>query len=326
MLGKTMDRIVRRPARRFYDGFMETAGIANTMRISKCYNRVRYAGRAWTHRRMYVHALTDLLRENDPAAPAREPTVIGDGWAMDTSRTLPHLDQLLEDADGLIATRGGIKDPKRAYPDKPFFQTLLRPDDLDHHPSILNFVLSSPVIQTVARYMKTIPVLSKTMPPGVRFVESNAAFEVETNPPYRSSQLYHLDIHDLPLVYIIVLLHDVTMRHGPWCFLPASASARAAAAIGYRRRRAPYRVSDEEMYRHVDPGEMIPFTGPRGAVLFIDSGACFHYGSRDCALPRYMMMYAFTTPCRTDMTLTYMSGVRFPRCAGESRLRRLILA
>jgi len=115
------------------------------------------------------------------------------------------------------------------------------------------------------------------------------------------------------------------MEHGPWCFLPASASERAAKAMNYRSRGCPYRITDEQMYKHVDPSEMIPFTYPAGTVLFIDSGRCFHYGSRDSVLPRYMMMYAFTTPCRTDMTLTYMSGEKFPIKDSDSRLRKMVL-
>ncbi|MBI1374617.1 MAG: hypothetical protein GC159_18010 [Phycisphaera sp.] len=316
---------MRRPAKYFYRNNMETAGIGRTMKWSKAYNRWRYASRRRQHQRLYDTAFDELLLENGYGDTTAKNNVMRDGWALDESMTLPHLDELLAETGPLIDERGGIKDPKRAYGNKPFFQTIRQPEDVERYKSFLDFPMSSEILETIGRYMGTIPVLSKTMPPGIRFVESYAAYEDEPDPPYRESQFYHLDIHDLPLVYMIVLLREVTMEHGPWCFLPASVSARAAKAMNYRQRGAPYRITDEEMYKHVDPSEMIPLIGPPGTVLFIDSGRCFHYGSRNSVKPRYMMMYGFTTPCRTDLTMTYMTKEKFPIDPSASRLRRMVL-
>jgi len=202
MLGKTMDRIVRRPARYFYSNFMESGGIHNTMHLSKMYNRVRYRGRYHEHRRAFRDSFDALLLDNGYVDRNAKNNVMRDGWAIDTSHSLPHLDALLEETNALIDERGGKNDPKRAYPNKPFFHSLRNPDDAEKYPSFLNFVLSSEVLETVGRYMGTVPVLSKTMPRGMRFVESWKAYETEEDPPYRSSQLYHLDIHDIPLVYM----------------------------------------------------------------------------------------------------------------------------
>lgn len=326
MIGSFVDRLAQGPARYFYADFMARGGIGNTMRVSKAYNRIRYARRHQRHRRLYRDSFDDLLQENGYSGDATAANIMRDGWALDTSGTLPHLQELLDVTESLIEERAGVKDLKRRVNlDKPYWQRLNQRGDIKKYPSFLNFALSSEVLETVGRYIGTIPVLSKTLPPGVRFVESNAAFEDEENPPLRSSQFYHLDIHDSPLVYIIVLLRDVTMEHGPWCFLPGSVSDRAQKALGYRRRGAAYRVTDEEMYRHVDEREMIPLTYPKGTVLFIDSSRCFHYGSRNSIKPRFQMMYAFTTPCRTDMTQTFMKSMKFPASKADSRLRKLVL-
>lgn len=326
MLGTAVDRLVERPARYFYQDFMRRGGIANTMRLSKAYNRVRYAKRVREHRRLYQRSFDALLRENGGGGASPTPNLIRDGYAIDTTGSLPHLQELLDETDALIEQRAGVKDLKRRVNlDKPYWQSLMEPGDLERCPSFLNFILSSPIIETVGRYMGTIPVLSKTMPPGVRFVECNAAFEDEPDPPLRSSQFYHLDIHDSPLVYVLVLLRDVTMEHGPWCFLPASASDRARRALGYRRRSSPYRITDEQMYAHVDKREMIPFAYPRGTTLFIDSSRCFHYGSRDSIKPRFQMMYGFTTPSRTDLTQTFMPSAGYPVAETDSALRKLVL-
>src|SRR6185503_10982159 len=97
-------------------------------------------------------------------------------------------------------------------------------------------------LATVSRYLECIPVLSTTMPPGVRFTESYAGYDSEAGSPPRESQLFHRDLHDTRDVYMIVLLQDVTMESGPFCFLPASASERAAKALRYRARGCPYRI------------------------------------------------------------------------------------
>ena len=163
------------------------------------------------------------------------------------------------------------------------------------------------------------------MPPGLRLTESSSKFDPGAGGPYRESQLYHLDHHDLPLVYVIVLLRDVTTQSGPFTFLPASVSERAAKTLKYRARNAPYRITDEQMYSVVDEKEAIPFQGPKGSVLFLDSSRCFHYGSRDCTIPRYQAMYAFVSPCRTDFSDMLVKPRVYTRQPTDSRLRRMVL-
>jgi hypothetical protein len=60
--------------------------------------------------------------------------------------------------------------------------------------------------------MKTIPVLARTVPPGIRFNESTSRYDKWADGPWRESQIYHLDIHDSPLVYIIVTIRDYYRR------------------------------------------------------------------------------------------------------------------
>jgi hypothetical protein len=99
----------------------------------------------------------------------------------------------------------------------------------------------------VSNYLQCIPVPSTTLPSGIRFVESNA------------------------LSNVLVLLRDTTFDHGPWTFLPRTASQKAAAALTYWDRQRGYRLSDEDIYSVVDRNEVIEFCYPRGAVLFIES-------------------------------------------------------
>ncbi len=299
---------------------MKRVGIERLRGFAKSYNRWRYAGRERAHREAYEAGFERLLRENGPLEAWPPRIELKDGWARDDSHSLPHLDRVLEQAGEIIRERGGRK---HSSAQQPFLRGLLFPGDLVTYPAILDFVLSSELLAIASRHLGTVPVLSKTYPPGVRFMESNAALDPGTGGPFRESQLYHLDLHDTPLVYVLVLAEDVTEECGPWTFLPASASARAKAAMGYQKPGVEYRVTDEQMYAAVDPAEAISFTGRKGSVLFIDSSACFHYGSRHAMRPRFQLMYALTTPCRCDVFQTEWEN-RYPLPSDPSPLRRMV--
>ena len=298
---------------------MKCLGINRLREFAKGYNRWRYAGRERMHHAAFGNGFVELLRENGELTSWPPQIQLKDGWARDDSMTLPHLDRVLEQAGQIVRERGG---KQHSETQQPFLRSLLFPGDLEKYPAILDFILSSQVLAIAARHLKTVPVLSKTLPPGVRFMESNVALDPDWAGPVRESQLYHLDIHDTPLVYVLLLVEDVTDESGPWTFLPASTSARATAALRYRQPRKGYRVTDEQMYAVVDPKEAISFTGKRGSVLFIDSSECFHFGSRRSIRPRFQLMYGLTTPCRCDLFQTQYEN-KYPVPAGASRLRRM---
>ena len=325
MMSRVTDRLLSRSlSYLFGENGMRRFGIANVMRLAKSYNRVRYRERWNKHMAAYLTELPQLLQENGGPSfsPAKPRLKMKDGWALDTSRSLPHLDRLLTESSEVIEERGG-----RNYPgaQQPFLRGLLFPGDLEKYPSFLDFILSSELLATVIDYLGTIPVLSKTRPPGVRFMESNAKLDPDAGGAFRESQLYHLDLHDSPLVYVLVLLRDVTFECGPWTFLPISSSDRTRKQLNYQRCGRSYRVTDEEMYRHIAKEEAIEFAYPRGTVLFIDSSRCFHFGSRNAISPRFMMMYGLTTPCRADFSMTFMPSHTYPTRPDDSRLRRMIL-
>ena len=64
---------------------------------------------------------------------------------------------------------------------------------------------------------------------------------------------------------------------------------------------------------------------PAGTVLFLESSACFHFGSRKPAKPRYQMQYAFTSPVRNDFLELWRPQRLYPVRESDSPLRRLVL-
>jgi hypothetical protein len=311
---------VKKLARRIDEDDFEWLGIRNTHRLSKAVNHVRH-GSAYRHRRrLYRTSFEELLAELGPLE--YDPGRLEDGYLLDTSGKLPHLDGVLEAAEAVIAERGDRPHPDRR---KPFISDIRQDRDLVEHPALLDFVLSPSVLKVTADYMRQCPTLSRTRPPGVRITESSAKYDPGAGGPPRDSQMYHRDLHDSPLMYVIVLVRDTGPESGPFTYLSASDSDRVAKATGYGKRGNPYRLTDEQVYEHVSPDAAMPLVGPKGTVLFIDSNRCFHFGSRDCDPPRYQVMYALTTPCRTDLSEIFMKPKEYPVREGDPTLRRLAL-
>jgi hypothetical protein len=304
------------------DQAMRRWGLDNLMKVGRAYNRVRHAARARTHARAFRLEREVLLREAGAAATTPR-LQLRDGWALDTTGTLPHLDRLLDEAASVIRERGGRHFHGQQYS---FMRSLLFPGDLEHFPSYLDFICSPELLAIAMDYLGTVPRLSKAQPPGVRFMESNLALDEEPHLAPRHSQLYHIDYYDSPQVYVLVALEDITPESGPWTFLSASATDRIADRIGYRRRGFGYRVPDDVIRPHILEGEEIAFTVPKGGVLFIDSSRCFHYGSRNCVKPRFMMMYGLQSPVRCDFAQTFVVHEKFPLAPDASKLRRMVLS
>jgi hypothetical protein len=316
-----LDILFRSVTKRLHDNHMSRLGIANTMRLAYFYNRLKYRRQDDRRRVLYKTQLSSLLEEN--GGLTRPPLQIKDGWALDTSMSLPHLDRVLEDSEEIIEERSGERcSATGAY--RSYFQDVWTPADLVKYPSFLNFATSSDLLSVVSHYLQSIPALSTTLPWGVRFVESNAAFDDQPNKP-KDSQLYHIDYYSLPNVYVLVLLRDTTTENGPWTFLPRGVSQKARVALNYWTRRRGYRVSDEDMYSVVDRKEVIEFCYPRGTVLFIESSGCFHYGSRNSVKPRFQLMLGYSGTCRTDFSEALVPHKIYPIRDTDSCLRKMVL-
>jgi len=299
---------------------MRVLGLERTMRWASQYNRLSYGSHQQLREKVYREQFASLLIEN--GRPETKPIQMKDGWAIDRSQSLPHLTQLLKDSAEIIEERG--MQPGEDY-GKPFLRPIQRPGDLERYSSILDFATSSAVLATVAEYCGFVPLLSPSMPPGVRLMESSVKFDPQPDGPWRSSQMWHLDYHSAPTIYVIVALRDITPECGPFVFLSRSDSEKAAAALRYRSRGAPYRVKDAALEAVIGDSKVEDFCAPAGSVLFIDSNRCFHYGSRRAVVPRYHMQYAYVAPCRTDFSDIRRPQVRYRTSGQDSRLRRMVL-
>jgi hypothetical protein len=270
-------------------------------------------------RRVYEERFDELLRDNG-GVPARR-IEMQDGFAIDDSRSLPHLDAMLADGERLIEQYAG----RQWQLEKPFLQDISPDDAIDRYPSLLDFITSSEVVAAAAPCFGYVPPLPGTLPEGVRLMESSTTFDPQADGPWRESQLYHLDYHSSPTLYVIVALRDIGPDDGPLHFLGKAASRKVAEAFDYGARGVPYRLADDQVYSVVDEREAHVFAVPAGTVLFLESSACMHFGSRRPVTPRYQMQYAFTSPVRNDFLELWRRQRVFPMTDSDSTLRRLVL-
>jgi hypothetical protein len=272
---------------------------------------------AWRDR-LYREQFEALLAENGGLTRPR--IELKDGYAIDTSMSFPHLDRILDVSEEIIEERSGVV--RRQY--RSFFQNIWTEEYVRRYPAFLDFATSSDILAPVGDTLQSVPIMSTTAPPGIRFVESSEAFDTDPTRP-KDSQLYHIDPYSLPNLYVVVLLRDTAHENGPLTFLPRSVSQRAAKQLGYWSRGVPYRMSDEAIYSVVDRKDVIEFVGARGSVLFIESSGCFHYGSRNSVKPRYQLMLGYTGALRTDFTEVTTTPKLFPVKSTDSRLRKMAL-
>ena len=175
-----IDGISPAEARQLHENHMQRLGIDNTMTLAQAYNQRRFGRHDQWRRETYRNHLDELLEQNGPqTCPGLE---LHDGWAIDTSMSLPHLERVLEASEAIIAERAGVRGSAAgAY--RSYFQDVWQPGDAEKYPAILDFATSTDVVATVSRYLQCIPALSTALPAGIRFVESNAAFDDQPGAP-----------------------------------------------------------------------------------------------------------------------------------------------
>jgi Phytanoyl-CoA dioxygenase (PhyH) len=302
---------------------MALLGIERTARLGRALSARRYRASLEGRRRDLKRHLAELRREREAAGRGAAPAIeMRDGWARDGSRSLPHLERLIEEMSSVIEQRSGRP---RDFHGKPFLFDILPERAWDRYPSILDFVTTPDVLEPVSRHCGFAPCLSGDTPPGVRLMESTTAHDPQPAGPWRSSQLWHLDYHFAPTVYVIVAIREIGPEDGPLHFIGEAASRRVAEARRYGRRGSSYRISDAQLAGIVDRSEWLTFTGPAGSVLFIDSSRCFHFGSRNPRNPRYQLQYTYVSPVRNDFGDLVRPQATYPLRAEDPLSRRLAL-
>ncbi len=319
MPGSLVNRALTPLAKALEHDDMQRLGIERTARLARWWNREREPLVAM-RRHAYERQFEQLLDENG-WPNGRERLELVDGLALDTSNSLPYLANLIDEMNDVIDERGLQKCEDLG---KPYLQNILPEDAADRYVSLLDFGTSSRVIAAVAPTFGYIPHFSASLPRGIRLQESSNVHDPTPEAPWRDSQNWHRDYHTDPTFYVITLIREVTDACGPLHYVSASVSERVSKAFDYRSRHCSYRITDEQFFSIVDPGEVQKLVGQPGTTLFIDSSACFHMGSRNPVVPRYQTQYAYSSPVKSDFSKIIRKQVTYPTRSGDSTLRQMV--
>jgi hypothetical protein len=139
------------------------------------------------------------------------------------------------------------------------------------------------LLRVVSGYFGEVPVLQD--------IELNLSPADTRGKPWVGSQRWHRDIDQPSKVKLFVLMHDVTLDHGPTLVLP-----RAQSRLS-QHPNFPGTFSDEEARRAgIDLDGARVFTGRAGDMLLVDTGRLVHCGSRDPKHTRFLLIITYGPP------------------------------
>jgi hypothetical protein len=174
---------------------------------------------------------------------------------------------------------------------KAFFEEMLSKDELARYPAFMLAAIDPAVLRSVAVAMGMVPHLESV----------DILASLPTDGPPSSSQLWHYDVNDERIVKLFVYLEDCGPDNGPFTFIPAGPSQQVSSAVGHY-------VPDERIAAHVPRTRWLTVEGKAGTGFFIDTGRCYHFGSR-------------CSQRRVAYVATYSSGLKFmPRSRGWPQL------
>ena len=160
---------------------------------------------------------------------------------------------------------------------KGFFAQLLKPEDLAAHPSLMEVALDPYVIGVISRCYGILPYLES--------IELLSSFP--NTGKLHQSQLWHIDRTDSVVVKQLIYINDVDDDEGPFTLVPCEESRKVP-------RFAAHYLTDDEIARHADMDKLMVFRGAAGVRALVDTGRCFHFGSR-VTKPRHALFAYYNT-------------------------------
>lgn len=239
------------------------------------------------------------------------------GYVLFAPAAIPGVDEVLGDCRAVVREiRPHLAAIHASLPGKSRLTVDLFHDELHaRQPGFVDFMLQDRVLLPAVEYLATVPFLSRVaMPHSIHVPYERPAYH----------QRFHVDNDDFTHLKLFLNVFDVDLADGPLSFLPADVSARVLR--GLRRDGVEVGMfttfSDEEVFRHSSPADVVRLEGPAGTAAFVDLSRCLHYGSRvEQGRERVMLAAAFIRYHR----LHENSNSQLAPREGLDRLRTLAL-
>lgn len=119
------------------------------------------------------------------------------------------------------------------------------------------------------------------------------------------SQLFHMDGEDRLQIKCFLPLREIDRDTGPLTLIPAFKSRSVYAGLvadGHTKTRS-HKITDDIMASYAGPSDIVPLVGPVGTAAFVDTGRCYHFGSRPAPKPRLLLMLHFLSAFSAESPL-----------------------
>jgi hypothetical protein len=111
----------------------------------------------------------------------------------------------------------------------------------------------------------------------------------------KASQIWHRDFNDRHLLKAFLYLSDVDEQSGPFEYVPGSQPGGRYAGVHPWAPMAIGRISDKELSKHVEPGDVRTFTAPKGTIIFCNTSG-LHRGGFAESKPRVLAPVTYCSP------------------------------
>jgi hypothetical protein len=111
----------------------------------------------------------------------------------------------------------------------------------------------------------------------------------------KASQIWHRDFDDSHLLKVFLYLSDVDERSGPFEYVPGSHPEGRLAGVHPWAPMGVGRISDKELAKYVETGDVRTFTAPRGTLIFCNTSG-LHRGGFAEANPRVLAAVTYCSP------------------------------
>ena len=153
------------------------------------------------------------------------------------------------------------------------------------HP-VIKLATNPVILASIANYMAEAPILwnaqilyspSKSINLKNNFLNNIRNLRYRGGfAKYEGSQLFHIDVDHPHTVKLWVYLTDVEKNSGPLTILPGGVSDKATLELGDKSSK---KQLDKTMKKYIN--KKMKLLRKSESVFLVDTGRCFHYGSRD---------------------------------------------
>jgi hypothetical protein len=177
------------------------------------------------------------------------------------------------------------------------YAEFLRPEDFKKYPELLNGALDANMLEIVSGYFGAIPRLHD-----IQLWVSKPSSDVEERECIINGKKYakgekstfHIDKMENGLVYLFLLISDVTEENGPFVFVPRDVSDQIRKDVDFEYNllfgSGPLSAEQEKKYI---TDNALAVVGAPGTGIFVDVLNCFHAPSRCVEGERAMLVVRY---------------------------------